>query len=138
MTDSSSSTPVSRRTVLASAAALGAAGALVGCGPSAPSTPAAVSGPVTVPTAQVPVGGGTILQDSQLVVTQPEAGTFKAFSAICTHQGCLVGSVANGTITCPCHNSAFSATDGSVKNGPATTPLTAKTVKVDGSNLDIS
>ena len=70
-------------------------------------------------TADVPVGGGVILTDAQLVITQPKAGTFKAFSAICTHQGCAVSTVENGTINCPCHGSEFAITDGSVVAGPA-------------------
>jgi Rieske Fe-S protein len=71
------------------------------------------------------------------VVTQPTRGVFKAFSAVCTHQGCLVAGVANGLIICPCHNSAFSATDGSVLAGPAPQPLAARTVTVTGSTLTV-
>ena len=51
-------------------------------------------------------------------MTQPTAGTFKAFSAICTHQGCMVGEVADGTIICPCHGSQFTIADGSVAQRP--------------------
>ena len=97
-------------------------------GPAA-STPAA-SG-IQVSTADVPVGGGTILADQKVVVTQPVAGTYKAFTAVCTHQGCTVASVANGTITCPCHGSTFSAADGSVTGGPPPAPLTRLPVKVE-------
>jgi Rieske Fe-S protein len=86
-------------------------------------------------TADVPVGGGVILADAALVITQPKAGTFKAFSAICTHQGCTVGSVENGTINCPCHGSQFAVADGSVVNGPATKPLAAKKIKVSGTSI---
>ena len=68
----------------------------------------------------------------QLVITQPKAGTFKAFSAICTHQGCTVSTVENGTINCPCHGSQFAIADGSVVNGPAPKPLPAKNIKVSG------
>ena len=73
--------------------------------------------------ADVPVGGGVILDKEKLVVTQPEAGTFKAFSSTCTHQGCTVTKVADGTIDCPCHGSTFSVEDGSVQGGPAPSPL---------------
>jgi Rieske Fe-S protein len=71
----------------------------------------------------VPVNGGVILDAKKIVVTQPTEGTFKAFTAVCTHQACLVGSVKDGVISCPCHGSAYSAADGSVQNGPATRPL---------------
>jgi Rieske Fe-S protein len=86
-------------------------------------------------TADVPVGGGVILTDAQLVITQPKAGTFKAFSAICTHQGCAVSTVENGTINCPCHGSEFAITDGSVVAGPAPKPLPAQAIKVSGGSI---
>ena len=76
-----------------------------------------------------------ILQDSALVVTQPAAGDVKAFSAICTHEGCLVGSVVDNEIICPCHDARFSATDGSVIQGPATEPLAESPVSVQGGNV---
>jgi|SRR6478735_5960652 Rieske Fe-S protein len=83
-------------------------------------------------TADVPEGGGQILTDEQLVVTQPTAGEFKCFTAVCTHQGCIVSSVEDGTINCTCHGSRFSIEDGSVTAGPATSPLDAVAVSVDG------
>ena len=86
-------------------------------------------------TSKVPVGGGTVLTDQKIVVTQPKAGTFAAFTAVCTHLGCLVDSVSGGTINCPCHGSKFSITNGSVVNGPATSPLAAVSIKVKGSNI---
>ncbi|MFF7215582.1 Rieske (2Fe-2S) protein [Streptomyces sp. NPDC008238] len=95
---------------------------------SAPASPAATPGEVLVKTADVPVGGGTVLTDKKIVVTQPEAGEFKAFSAVCTHQGCLVNSVADGTINCPCHGSKFRITDASVVAGPAAKPLPAESI----------
>jgi Rieske Fe-S protein len=86
-------------------------------------------------TADVPVGGGVVLADAQLVITQPAAGTFKAFSAICTHQGCTVAAVENGTINCPCHGSEFAIADGAVVAGPAPKPLPAKSIKVSGGSI---
>jgi Rieske Fe-S protein len=86
-------------------------------------------------TADVPVGGGVIVKADKTVVTQPEKGVFKAFSAVCTHAGCVVSTVANGTINCPCHGSKFSIEDGSVVGGPAPKPLAAKAVAVDGAQI---
>jgi Rieske Fe-S protein len=68
-------------------------------------------------------------------VTQPVAGTFKGFSATCTHQGCKVKEVVGGTINCPCHGSRFSVVTGAVVNGPATSPLPPVNVKVQGTSI---
>jgi Rieske Fe-S protein len=86
----------------------------------------------------VPVGGGTVFPDQSVVVTQPTPGEFRAFSAICTHQGCTVNAVSGGTINCPCHGSKFNITDGSVAAGPAKAPLAAKQVDNDQGQLSIS
>jgi Rieske Fe-S protein len=87
----------------------------------------------SVATSEVPVGGGVILEDADYVVTQPSKGDFKAFSKICTHQGCPVASVENGVIHCDCHGSEYSIKDGSVTNPPAPKPLAeAKTTVFKG------
>lgn len=83
----------------------------------------------------VPVGGGSINKDAKVVVTQPTSGTFKAFSAVCTHMNCLVTSVSKNVITCTCHGSQFSATDGSVEGGPAPSPLPSVAIKVEGDEI---
>lgn len=95
-------------------------------------------GGTTVAVSDVPVGAGTILAAEMIVVTQPTAGEFKAFSAVCTHQGCPVQDISDGTINCNCHGSKFSVEDGSVVNGPATQPLEGKTVSVEGDSLRVS
>jgi Rieske Fe-S protein len=92
----------------------------------------------SVAVADVPVGGGTILTVEKVVVTQPTKGEFKAFSAICTHQGCPVGKVVDAEIVCPCHGSHFSITDGSPVAGPATKPLAARTATVRGARVTVS
>ncbi len=89
-------------------------------------------------TDQIEVGGGTIFADQQVVVTQPTAGEFKGFSAICTHQGCTVGSVSGGSINCPCHGSQFSIEDGSVQTGPATSGLPAVDLTVKGQEISLA
>ncbi|MGB7360967.1 MAG: Rieske (2Fe-2S) protein [Mycobacterium sp.] len=83
-------------------------------------------------TAEVPVGSGVIVGET--IITQPVAGDFKAFSAVCTHSGCLIDEVADGTINCPCHGSKFSL-DGAVVNGPAARPLTEETITVQGESI---
>lgn len=86
-------------------------------------------------TSDIPVGGGTVFPDADVVITQPTAGAFKAFSAVCTHQGCTVGEVTQGSIICPCHGSVYSIEDGSVQGGPAPAPLAEKTLVVEGDQL---
>ncbi|MFI5639135.1 Rieske (2Fe-2S) protein [Streptomyces goshikiensis] len=135
-----------RRTVLAAGAAALAGGALTACGSEdkaapetgspAPQPPgsaqgsAPAAGKALLKTADVPVGGGTVLKEQKLVVTQPTAGSYRCFTAVCPHQGCLVNKVENGTIDCPCHGSEFKVTDGAVVKGPATRPLAEKKINV--------
>ena len=69
------------------------------------------------------------------MITQPQAGSFKAFTAVRTHQGCTVDAVSGGTIDCPCHGSKFSITNGSVVNGPATLPLAPISITVQGTSI---
>ncbi len=137
-------TTLSRRAVLA-----GGCGACAGYGAGGPApapAPAPAFAPAAAPdpaggapplaaVADVPVGGGVVLADQGLVVTQPVAGTFKAFSATCTHQGCAVIEVADGTINCTCHGSRFAVADGTPTAGPAKTPLPETPVAVQGSSI---
>ena len=97
--------------------------------------PAADQPPSLALTSDVPAGGGKILADKKIVITQPRAGSFEAFSAVCTHQGCTVSSVSGGTINCPCHGSKFSVANGSVVAGPAPSPLAAVGIKVQGTSI---
>ncbi|HWC83675.1 MAG TPA: Rieske (2Fe-2S) protein [Pseudonocardiaceae bacterium] len=95
----------------------------------------ASSGGVLAKTSDIPVGEGKIFADKQIVVTQPAAGTYKAFSSTCTHLGCTVDKVADGLIQCPCHGSKFSVADGSVKDGPAPKPLPSQNITVQGTDI---
>ena len=92
----------------------------------------------SVKTADVPVGGGVIMTTASFVVTQPTAGSFKAFSSVCTHQGCPVSEISNGAIICTCHGSQFSVKDGSVISGPARRALAGATVTQSGDSLVVS
>lgn len=95
-------------------------------------------GAVRIALADIPVGGGVIRAMDKVVVTQATAGQFKAFSAVCQHQGCLVGSIEGKNIVCPCHGSSYSIVDGSVVTGPTTKPLIAKTATTEGSDLVVT
>jgi Rieske Fe-S protein len=99
---------------------------------------AAPAGDQLASTSDIPVGGGAVFEDEEVVVTQPEPGTFKAFSATCTHQRCTVSKVANGTIDCSCHGSKFAVADGSVVNGPASRPLAQRQITVSGDSIQLA
>ncbi|MFH8803192.1 Rieske (2Fe-2S) protein [Streptomyces sp. NPDC017936] len=163
---SASHTPVSgpaRRTVVAAAGAAGLAAALTACGGSdddassssassdgsggstgsaggsgSAGTGGAAAGGALTTTADIPEGGGKVFESEKVVVVQPTAGEFKAYSAVCTHQGCAVKSVSDGVINCPCHQSNFSVTDGSVKSGPATKPLPEVKITVSGDSITLA
>ena len=152
-----------RRGVLAGVGLVGLAGAITACGASgsssAPatgtnSTPGAGATTATVPsassaqsasgagaadalakTSEIPVGGGKIFDTQTVVVTQPTAGEYKAFSAVCTHMGCIVNQISSGRIDCPCHGSEYSISDGAVLAGPAPRPLPAKQIKITGDSI---
>ncbi|MEL4357283.1 MULTISPECIES: Rieske (2Fe-2S) protein [unclassified Luteococcus] len=118
---------------LAAGAATGA-GALVGC-----SKPEEVkAGPTSVKAADVPVGGAKIIEDSNFVVSQPTAGQYKAFTRLCPHAGCKVSQVEKAEIVCTCHNSRFSAADGSRLSGPATAGLGKATATLAGDTVNVS
>ncbi|MEU8840499.1 Rieske (2Fe-2S) protein [Streptomyces roseus] len=148
-----------RRTVLAAGAATLAGTVLSGCGNDGGTEAAADGAPGNAPgsaqgepsagaaagggqalaqTADIPVGGGKVFKDQKVVVTQPMAGQFKAFSATCTHQGCSVATVKDGNIVCPCHQSLFKISDGTVAGGPATRPLAAAKIAVEGDKITLA
>ena len=126
-----------RRVVLESAGIAAITLCLGGCAAASPSSGGSeTSGAVTVKAADIPVGGGKIVD--QFVVTQPTQGTFEAFSYLCTHQNLPVQQVTDAAIVCGRHGSSFSLADGSVLTGPATRALTKATVAVNGDTLTIS
>lgn len=147
--------PPARRTVLGTGAA---AALLMGCSKygdnssSSESSPTAAASPNAstvgsaapsggqelAKTSDIPLGGGKVFKDRKVVVTQPKKGEFKAFSAICTHQGCTVNRVADGTIDCPCHGSKYRIADASVAHGPATRPLPAEKITVEGNSIRLT
>lgn len=77
----------------------------------------------------VPVGGGFLFEDAQVIVTQPTEGEFRGFSSVCTHQQCTVSEI-NEVMRCPCHGSEYALEDGTVVGGPAPSPLEEVMVEV--------
>ncbi|MFD9191600.1 Rieske (2Fe-2S) protein [Streptomyces phaeochromogenes] len=135
-----------RRTLLAALGGAGIAATLTACGGSddsssgssdASKSSGSGGGAALAKTTDIPEGGGKIFADQGVVVTQPTAGEFKAYSTVCPHQKQQINSVADGTITCPAHGSQFNAADGSVKKGPATSGLTAAKITVSGDSITL-
>lgn len=146
---------VTRRAVVAGTGVLAVSAVLAACSsygnsaasaPEAPGDqsadpagqPAGPAGQALGSTGDIPVGGGAVFASQEVVVTQPTPGDFKAFSAICTHAGCPVSTVANGTINCTCHGSKYDVNDGSVVNGPATRPLGERQITVSGDTIQLA
>lgn len=146
MTDQCSGPCIDRRHALTAAAVAGVGiPFLAACGgdsgPSTATDPSSATGPSGSPlttTAEVPVGGGTVLGEENVVVVQPAAGEFRAWSATCTHQGCQVSTVEDGEIICRCHSSHFSIEDGAPTAGPASAPLTEVKIKVTGKDIELA
>lgn len=137
----------SRRTVVAAVGAAGLAVALTACGSedeaSGSSTEQGAAaggggGAALAKTADIPEGGAKVFDAEKVVVSQPAAGDFKAFSTICTHQNCPMTDLKEDTLSCACHGSQFSVLDGSVKKGPATQPLPAKKIDVAGGSITLA
>jgi len=152
-----------RRALLGGAAALGTGAVLSACGGASATgaSPAATTSTAGSPSAgatadsigniasaapaagslgaasAVPVGGGVVFEKQKVVVTQPTAGAFKAFSAVCPHQGCILSQVKDSKILCNCHGSQFSIADGSVLGGPAPSPLKPAAISAAGGQLKL-
>ena len=92
------------------------------------------SGTVLAPVSDIPDGGGVVLTKTQIVLTRT-GNRIAAFSAVCTHEACLVNKVQNGLISCPCHGSTFDAATGAVRDGPASSPLPAVAVHIVGNSV---
>lgn len=98
--------------------------------PAGPTTTSAAasgeSGTALGQASVVPVGGAASFTDPYTgqpgIITQPTAGDYRAFSAVCTHQGCQVG-FRQQVIFCPCHGAEFDPSTGAVLRGPAERPL---------------
>ncbi|MFD0776270.1 Rieske (2Fe-2S) protein [Streptomonospora algeriensis] len=128
---------ISRRRLIGAAGAAGAAAlgaAACGSQDEGPEPYDALRGTVVAQTSEIPVGGGSVVIDGKLVVTQPKEGDFKAFSAVCTHAGCTVQEVET-TVNCLCHGSRFDVATGEVRSGPANRPLEELSITVDGTDI---
>lgn len=115
------------------AATVAVAGGLAAC--SNDSAKKQDATPETVKKDQVPVGSGVVV--GEYVVVQPTKGDFKAYTAVCPHQGCLVRTITEEEIVCPCHSSGFSPKDGSKMYGPATEGLAKAKLTDNGDSFEV-
>jgi len=133
---------LNRRQALSGAAAAGIGVPLLAAcgsdtGEAVDTKPKAESGQLLASTDDVEVGSCVVFPKEQVVLAQPAEGTFTCFSAVCTHQGCLVSTSSSGEIPCTCHGSYFSLEDGSVLKGPATKALSKVEIEVDGDRITV-
>ena len=131
--------PLCRRQVLGIGAGIAAAAALSGCSGA---DEAIAEGTVIADAADVPEGAAipVMVGETSLILTHAPGGNFRAFSAICPHQGCNVIPDPNESelLVCPCHRSEFNTYTGDVLKGPAEEDLTEFAVEVrDGKVIAI-
>lgn len=91
------------------------------------------------PVNSLPPGQGTVVSvgSKPAIVINTAAGV-KAYSAICTHLGCIVmwdETAAN--IVCPCHDGRFNPATGTVLSGPPPAPLPPLNAVVEGDEIFI-
>ncbi|HSV38805.1 MAG TPA: Rieske (2Fe-2S) protein [Nocardioidaceae bacterium] len=164
MDDVTKTPDVSRRIMIRSTA-LGAVAVpvLAACGDDAPTaepggsttTPTTTSTPggggggggsaeVLAATSDVEVGGALFLDSEDVpgeevpngvVITQPAAGEFHAFSRDCSHMHCAVADIQDGKIHCPCHGSEYDMATGAVVGGPAPAPLNEVPFEIKKGNI---
>ncbi|WP_460858705.1 Rieske (2Fe-2S) protein [Nocardiopsis coralliicola] len=128
---------VSRRRAMGVAGAVGIGAAGCGREEDVPGPQDAVMGTVIAETGDIPVGGGTVVINGKLVVTQPEKGDYRAFSAVCTHSGCTIQEVEDSAIHCLCHGSRFDLATGEPFAGPASEPLERFEIDVEGGEVTL-
>jgi nitrite reductase/ring-hydroxylating ferredoxin subunit len=139
---------ISRRGVIASAVGVSAVAALAACSPEVsdltstpvPEAPATTEPVAVAKTTDIPIGSGKKfdVEGVQILITQPRAGEFRGFSAVCTHAGFVMSNMANSEIKCDNHGAVYSADDGSVLSGPAPTALGKVTVTIEGDDVLVS
>lgn len=122
---SESSFTCSRRIFLLGTATTAAGAFLAACGSGASEA---------LPVEDVPVGGAVFAGD--VIIAQPTAGHFVAYSRACPHQGNTIDQIDGNTVTCTAHGSTFNTVDGSVLSGVARDPLTKGEATVDGGTVE--
>jgi Rieske Fe-S protein len=137
---------LTRRHVLGAAGGVAAAATLTACGAASDSTTTTSTKPSVSRTiakvSDVPVG--SVFQYTNPddgtpgYLFQPQAGKFLAYSAVCSHMGCIVNfDQAANVFQCPCHGANYDGTTGEVTSGPAPRPLSKPTIEVVGDEITL-
>jgi nitrite reductase/ring-hydroxylating ferredoxin subunit len=89
------------------------------------------------------VGGAISIRiaaaNTLVLVTQPKAGTFRAFDQRCTHLGSAVFPVpGKKNFVCQSHGAEFDSLSGAVRRGPAEKPLGKFNVSVDKTSVYVT
>jgi cytochrome b6-f complex iron-sulfur subunit len=151
------SSPSTRRAFVGTTVAAGATLALAACGdgssaapnnvPSTPPEPVG-EGTVVATTAELAVGtrlavsvvrtqGADSGKEAGFLLFRPNQKTVLAYTAVCTHQGCAVGTKSpnDEAFYCSCHGSYFQPEDGKAVAGPARGALERFAAEIKGENV---
>jgi cytochrome b6-f complex iron-sulfur subunit len=85
-----------------------------------------------------PLNSGQVVSvnDEPVMVVNTEAGGFKAYSAVCTHLGCITyWHQTRQLIQCPCHDGRFNPVTGAVISGPPPRPLPPYELEIVGEQV---
>ncbi len=83
-------------------------------------------------------GGWLLVNAAQVIVVNVDGSTIRAFSSVCTHQGCSTNwAFSSGLFECTCHGSRFN-TSGQVVRGPAASNLPEYSVNRNGDTVTIT
>ncbi|AKK07358.1 ferredoxin subunit of nitrite reductase and ring-hydroxylating dioxygenase [Corynebacterium mustelae] len=91
---------------------------------------------ISVTATDVPVGSAVI--DGDIIIAQPVAGEYKAYSSICPHQGYPITQVTGSAVRCTRHGSTFDIVDGSVIDGPSRDGLRPRKVTLEGETFNVA
>lgn len=132
----------SRRSVLCGlAATMLASGVVVACGTSSGSAgdaPSAKPGTPVAKLADVPVGGGKLVDlagGSSVLLLRPSGNVVHGVDPVCPHAGAHLPEPQHGLIVCPLHGSEFDGGTGELKQGPARRGLSPVPVTVQGEEI---
>ena len=128
---------LARRQVLLATGAGAGVLALAACSEESSPADEPQSGAVLLSLNELEVGQARVVTTAdgvEVAVVRSGEQEVRAFSAVCTHQGCTVRA-EEADLYCPCHGSRFALDDGAVTDGPAEDPLPEVSVEIQEGNV---